>query len=75
MKLRVGELYAQCPYCGSTDFLPHDAKGRELVCAACEGHASRQVLLDRLGDSAAELARASLSRLAEERRRKRNKPS
>jgi hypothetical protein len=75
MKLRVGELYAQCPYCGNTDFLPHDADGREVVCAACEGHASRLVLLERLGDSAAELARISLSRLAEERRRKRKKRS
>jgi transcription initiation factor TFIIIB Brf1 subunit/transcription initiation factor TFIIB len=70
MKLRVGDLYAECPYCGSTDFVARDDESRELVCAQCDGYSSRQLLLERIGDTAAQQARASLIRLKNERRKK-----
>jgi transcription initiation factor TFIIIB Brf1 subunit/transcription initiation factor TFIIB len=74
MKLRVGNLLAQCPYCGSAEFAEPADEDRDLVCADCGGRASRQVVLDRLGDHASELARDTLARLKQERRSKRNKP-
>jgi hypothetical protein len=70
MKLRVGDLFAQCPYCGGDEFLSPEGENRELVCANCDGHASRQVILERLGDAAAARARESLVRLKEQRRSK-----
>jgi hypothetical protein len=70
MKLRLGDLFAQCPYCGNDEFLPLEGENRELVCANCDGHASRQVILERVGDAAAARARESLVRLNAERRSK-----
>lgn len=76
MKLRVGNLFAECPYCGSTEFLPaEDEDSRELNCAQCGGYASRQVVLERVGDAATELARAGLARLKNERRNRKRKPT
>src|SRR5947207_12642696 len=46
---------AKCPYCGSSEFLPqNDAANEpiEVVCAACGGHASRQILLEWLTENA-----------------------
>jgi hypothetical protein len=74
MKLRVGDLFAQCPYCGSAEFAEPADEDRDLVCAACGGHASRQVVLDHLGDHASALARDTLARLRQQQRDKRNKP-
>jgi len=42
---------ANCPYCGSGEFLPqNDAASEpiEVVCAACGGHASRKILQEGL---------------------------
>ena len=72
MKLRVGTLYAQCPYCGSTEFAAHDDQSREVMCAECDGYTSRQLLLEQIGDAAAMQARASLDRLKQERRKKKD---
>src|SRR5690606_37476578 len=72
MKVRLGELLAECPYCGSTDFAGGDDanEARELRCARCDGYASRKVVLETLADKAGELGRLTLARLSEERRRK-----
>ena len=46
---------AKCPYCGSSEFLPqNDAANEpiEVVCAACGGYASRQILLEWLTENA-----------------------
>jgi hypothetical protein len=72
MKLGIGDLYAECPYCGSTEFAAHEEQSRELMCIQCEGYASRRLLLERLGDAAAMQARASLDRLKEELRKKKD---
>lgn len=73
MKVRLGDLLAECPYCGSTDFEAGDDSNEapELRCARCDGYASRNVVLERLADKAGELGRLTLARMSEERRRKR----
>lgn len=70
MKLQVGDLFAECPYCGGTEFVARDEDGPELICAQCDGRASRQVVLERVGDTAAAQARAGLARLKDEARRR-----
>lgn len=69
MKVRLGDYYAKCPYCGSTDFLGgDDAASAELACARCGGYASRRLLLDRIADEA--IVPANGARLKSQRRPK-----
>lgn len=70
MRIQVGDQFACCPYCGGLEFQPPpDAEELlELECAACGGHASRKIVLERLGDEAMERARASLEQLKKDRR-------
>lgn len=70
MRLRLGRLSAECPYCGSKDFAASDEDAREVVCASCGGYASRAVVLERLAERVAELGRLTLARLSAERRRR-----
>lgn len=76
MQVRLGDLFAECPYCSSTEFLaPQEADedARQLVCATCGGYASRVVVLENLAEKAGELGSLMLARLKEERRLKRSK--
>jgi len=70
MKISVGDYFAKCPYCGSMEFLPGDdpaSEPHELACADCGGYASRQVVLDRIGDEATLRAEEALDRLRKKR--------
>ena len=67
LKARLGNLFAKCPYCQTTDFLPAGDGDKELVCAQCGGYASRRVILERLAEEAAELGELTLARLKKER--------
>ncbi|HZM35344.1 MAG TPA: hypothetical protein VFC18_12730 [Burkholderiales bacterium] len=67
MRVPLGDLFAECPYCGSLDFLEDGAQSSELACARCGGFASRQVILERLAQQAGELGALTLERMKAER--------
>lgn len=68
MRVPLGELFAECPYCGSLDFVAEDGgQPSELACARCGGRASRLVILERLAQRAGELGALALERMKAER--------
>lgn len=76
MHVRLGELFAECPYCGGRNFVAPEAGGEEpgeLACEGCGGYASRDVILERLAERVGELGALTLERLKAERRVKRRR--
>jgi len=56
MKVKAGDDFVRCPYCGSTEFIVEELSAaiepRELICADCGGATSRRVLVERAEQNA-----------------------
>jgi transcription initiation factor TFIIIB Brf1 subunit/transcription initiation factor TFIIB len=62
MEVRVGEIAAKCPDCGSSDFVS-TALEHELACRGCGKTVARLQLLIQIGEEASRNATESLQRL------------
>lgn len=62
MEVRLGDIGAKCPQCGSAEFEPTATEG-ELACKGCGSTIARTQLLMQIGDRAARNAAESLARL------------
>ena len=62
MEVRVGDIAAKCPDCGSGDFVSTPLED-ELACRSCGKTVARLQLLIQIGEEAARNATESLQRL------------
>jgi transcription initiation factor TFIIIB Brf1 subunit/transcription initiation factor TFIIB len=62
MEVRVGDIAAKCPDCGSSEFAP-TASEEQLVCQGCRKTIARMHLLIQIGEEASRAAAESLQRL------------
>ena len=66
MEVRVGDIIAKCPDCGSSDFAPTAVDG-ELACKGCGKTITQLRLLIQIGEQASRNAAESLARLRRNR--------
>lgn len=67
MLIRIGDITANCPECGATDFEPLSAEplrlASELKCVGCGTRFKYLVLLDAIGEEAMRRANKAIDEL------------
>jgi hypothetical protein len=67
MRVSIGDITAECPHCGATEFEPQSAGAlhlaTEMKCAGCGAKTRYLALLDRIGEEAMRRANRAIDEL------------